>query len=191
MDEVFSADGQRRKRLLCRKLKEENMKPIVKCSNCHQFIQEDEESCSSCGSKYYYIDDESYESNTDEDKTETKGGKMKCRKCYQDILENEEFCSSCGVGVNVYNSSDNSGGFLELVRRIYRNAMSFLLIVIIIVFTIIGSVSGILGALIGFIVGSLFVVLVGGSIATFIEIGENIRAIRKELTEIKNENKQG
>jgi len=128
---------------------------------------------------------------------------MQCSKCKHEIPENELFCSYCGAKAQVYyvngkahqHQTKTSSGFLEFVRKMFRGFMTFALIAIIIICAILGVVLGenaggdtgsILGLILGLIVGFIVVIFVGGSIATFIEIGENTRAIREDIAKIKN-----
>ena len=125
---------------------------------------------------------------------------MKCYNCDQDMPENERFCTSCGAKAIDNNTSSQSRGFLELVRKMFRALMSFIFIAFIVFCTIIGGVIAypdskwdtnytFLGIVIGLIVGVLIVIFVGGYIATIIEIGESVKALHKDITKITKPNK--
>ena len=123
---------------------------------------------------------------------------MQCFKCRNEIAENERFCSNCGTDTNKryhQQSIDDPSGFLEFIRRAFKGFMTFILIAVIVVCGIAGGALGgaingedaALGTILGLIIGFILVVLGGGVLVTFIEIGDNIRRLRDDLDEIKNQ----
>ncbi|MCL2064632.1 MAG: zinc ribbon domain-containing protein [Candidatus Cloacimonetes bacterium] len=124
---------------------------------------------------------------------------MQCFKCSKEIAENERFCSFCGTGTSIRNHQQigDTSDFLEFVRKTFKGFMTFILIAIIIISTIVGGALGALGGhgdsvfgvFLGLIIGFIVVILGGGVLATFIEIGDNIRVMREDIEKIKNQNK--
>ncbi|MCL2065343.1 MAG: zinc ribbon domain-containing protein [Candidatus Cloacimonetes bacterium] len=121
---------------------------------------------------------------------------MQCFKCRNEIAENERFCSHCGTDRDKsfrQQSIDDSIGFLDFIRRVFRGYIAFILIADIVVLGIVGGALGgavngeyaVLGTFLGLIIGFLLVVLGGGVLVTFIEIGDNIRRLKDDLDEIK------
>ena len=124
---------------------------------------------------------------------------MQCFKCRNEINENERFCSFCGVSTSrrYHQQIDDTSGFLEFIRKTFKGFMTFILIAIIIVSATMGGALGgledstfaVLGVFLGLIIGFIVVIIGGGVLATFIEIGDNIRAMREDIEKIKNQNK--
>jgi len=121
---------------------------------------------------------------------------MQCFKCGNIIADNSRFCSNCGTDTSKgyhQQTLDDSSGFLDFIRRTFKGFMTIILIAVIFVWGIVGGALGglfngglaSLGTILGLIIGFILVVLGGGVLVTFIEIGDNIRRLRDDLDEIK------
>ena len=138
---------------------------------------------------------------------------MQCIKCKQEISENDSFCSHCGTNKYLstaakYAGLTNSGGILEFVRKIFKKVYAVLLWLSLIIITISSAITGwsigyamgysnniqiltgligiIFGLLVGALIGALVVIIVGGLIATFLKIDENVQKISDEIIALNN-----
>ena len=166
------------------------------CVKCNTQIADKEKFCSQCGAKKGEYTKINKPSIDNERNVET------CGKCNTPIAGNEKFCSLCGARKGEYTQvnkpSIDNVGILEIVRKLFRGFVGFLIVAILIIAPLTGAIIGnsmssswnnyiFQGFIIGLLIGFVVVVLFGGLIVTIIEIGDNLRYLRDEAERKKNQ----
>jgi len=137
---------------------------------------------------------------------------MFCENCGTENDDGVVFCSNCGKSLKgdvnsnrSVNANDqvNAGGILGFTKNAFRGFMGFILWVSLIVWTIGGGIGGyyigrlisyregggtgaFLGVIIGLIIGLISDIILGGFVATIINIDVNIKNINNSINELKN-----
>ena len=134
---------------------------------------------------------------------------MFCANCGTENDDGVTFCSNCGKSTNgeanssiKENAQVDAGGILGFTKNAFRGFMGFILWINLIVFTVGGGIGGywlgrlinyregggtgaFLGVIIGIVVGLMVDVILGGFVATIINIDVNIKNINNSINELK------
>jgi hypothetical protein len=140
---------------------------------------------------------------------------MFCANCGSDVTDDVVFCPNCGKSAKGDSNPDvsvkmtdqvDAGGILGFTKNAFRGFMGFILWINLIVFAVGGGIGGywlgrlinyregggtgaFLGVIIGIVVGLMVDVILGGFVATIINIDVNIKNINNDIIELKNKSK--
>ena len=135
---------------------------------------------------------------------------MFCANCGKENDDGVVFCAHCGKSTTgdsnnfvKINTQADVGGILGFTKDAFRGFMGFILWINLIVLAIGGGIGGywigrlinyregggtgaFLGVIIGLVIGLISDVVLGGFVATIINIDVNIRNINNNINELKN-----